>query len=302
MPSHAPPPASNGQICLVTGGTGGLGRATAAGLAGLGARVVLVGRTPERAAATAGRIGGETGNEAVDWLSADLSSLADVRRMADEFMGRYPRLDVLVNNAGAIFMRRRVSVDGIELTLALNHLAYFVLTIVLLDMLARAAPARVINVASSAHAGAQLDLDDVQMEQRYRGFQAYARSKLANVLFTYELARRVQRAGIDIAVNAIHPGYVTTNIARNNSWWVRIGKRLLDFRFRGLALSPAEAARAIVYLATSMEVAGVSGQYFVASRVAASSAASYDVELARRLWEVSARLAGYPSPARHGTV
>jgi NAD(P)-dependent dehydrogenase (short-subunit alcohol dehydrogenase family) len=278
-----------GKVCLVTGATSGIGAVTAGALARHGANLVLVGRDPGKCAAAVSRLQAETGNQSVDALIGDLSSQQDVRRIAREFRERQARLDVLVNNAGGIFLKRRESVDGIEMTLALNHLAYYLLTRQLLDRLLASPAARVINVSSGAHWRALLNFDDLQSKKAYRGFQVYSESKLANLLFTYELARRMQ--GTRITVNALHPGVVATNIGRNNAWrgWL-IG---LFFKLRGI--SPEEGADTGLYLATSSEVQGVTGKYFVKRTAKSSSPASYDQASAARLWDVSAALTGLPN-------
>jgi NAD(P)-dependent dehydrogenase (short-subunit alcohol dehydrogenase family) len=212
---------------------------------------------------------------------------AEVRKLADAFRERYQRLDVLVNNAGAIFMSRQVSRDGLEMTFALNHLGYFLLTNLLLDLLIASAPARVVNVSSGAHLGGKINFADLQLERSYTGFGAYSQSKLANVLFTYELARRLQGTGV--TVNALHPGFVATNFGRSNGGLFDPLFRLIQ-RFG--ALTPEKGAETTVYLAVSPEVEGVTGKYFANCKPAASSALSNDETTARRLWEVSEQLTG----------
>lgn len=277
----------DGKTCLITGATSGIGLVTAQSLALRGARVALVGRDPERARATAEAIRQRTGNPSVDALVADLSSQAEVRRLAAEALERYPRLDVLYNNAGALFATRQVTVDGYERTFALNHLAPFLLTNLLGERLEASAPARVITTASAAHVGAHIDFDDLQYERHpYRSLQAYGRSKLANILFTYELARRL--SGTGVTANTLHPGFVATGFARNNGPAYNVGMTLL----RPFSLSPRRGALTAIYLATAPEVEDVTGNYFVKSRPAKSSPASYDEAAARRLWEVSAQLTG----------
>jgi NAD(P)-dependent dehydrogenase (short-subunit alcohol dehydrogenase family) len=270
-----------GKVCLITGATAGIGEVTALELARLGATVVIASRSPQRCADTVARIREATGNPAVDFIAADLSSQAQVRRLAEEFQRRSPRLDVLVNNAGGFFMRRARTVDGLEMTWALDHLSYFLLTLLLLDTLQASAPSRIVNVASDAHQGGRIHFDDLQGERSYRGFRAYAQAKLANILFTYELARRLEGTGV--TVNALHPGFVATRFAKNNSLIVRLGASIAGL----FALTPAQGARTSIYLASSPEVEGVTGQYFVKCKPARSSPASYDRETARRLWEVS---------------
>jgi NAD(P)-dependent dehydrogenase (short-subunit alcohol dehydrogenase family) len=275
-----------GKVCMVTGATSGIGLVTAQALARQGATVIVVGRNRERGVATVKRIQQETGNAAVDWMVADLSVQAQVRQLVREFRERFARLDVLVNNAGALFARRSLSLDGIEMTFALNHLAYFLLTNLLLDTLKASAPARIVNVASAAHRGAQINFADVQGQRRYSGWRAYAQSKLANLLFTYELARRLEGTGV--TVNALHPGFVATNFGRSNRGLVSLSIRVSQLA----AISPEQGAQTIIYLATAPEVEGISGKYFVKQRVVPSSEASYDRDAAQRLWQVSATMTG----------
>ena len=285
------PPAMHDKICLVTGATSGIGLVTAEALARQGATVIVVGRNPERGAATVARITQATGNAAVELLLADLSDQAQVRQLAEAFQRRFHRLHVLVNNAGAIFTQRHLSPDGIEMTLGLNHLGYFFLTHLLLDTLQATASARIINVASNAHLGAQIDFTDIQAERRYGGWRAYAQSKLANLLFTYELARRLQGTGV--TANVMHPGFVATGFGRNNPGIFGLFIRMAQFA----ALSPERGAETLIYLATSPEVEDVSGKYFVKKRAVKSSRASYDQATARRLWQLSADLTGIGSSA-----
>jgi retinol dehydrogenase-12 len=269
------------KVVLVTGATAGIGQATALELARLGAMVVLVGRDPQRCLAAQEAIRQATGDAVVDYLVADLSVMSQVRQLAEEFKRRYARLDVLVNNAGAIFFNRLITPEGLEMTFALNHLNYFLLTDLLLDMLKASAPARIVNVASDAHRGARLDFSDLQSEHGYQGFPVYGRSKLMNVLFTYALARRLQ--GVPVTANALHPGFVATRFGMNNGGIVRLGMRVA---YLG-ALSPEEGARTSVYLASSPEVEGVSGKYFTKCRAVQSDPVSYNEADAERLWELS---------------
>jgi NAD(P)-dependent dehydrogenase (short-subunit alcohol dehydrogenase family) len=212
-----------------------------------------------------------------------LSSQEQIERLAEEAKKRYERLNVLINNAGALFLHRRESVDGIEMTWALNHLGYFLLTNLLLDLIQRSAPARIVNVSSRAHERARIDFDDLQGRRTYSGMRAYGQSKLANLLFTHELARRLEGTGV--TVNALHPGFVATNFgADDNGFFLRLILRLLQ---RARAISAEEGAQTSIYLASSPEVEGVTGKYFFRKRPQPSSPASYDEETARRLWEVS---------------
>lgn len=274
------------KICLITGATSGIGLATSFALAKMGATVLLAGRDKERAQKAVAQIKEETGNQNVDYLLADLSIQAQVRALADEFKAHYDCLDVLVNNAGAIFFFRQHSADGIEMTFAVNHLAYFLLTNLLLDPLKASAPARVINVASNSHLGQRLDFDNLELKRGYNPGKAYGRSKLANLYFTYELARRLEGTGV--TVNAMHPGFVRTNMAANNGWLVRLFLPLVHLA----SLSPEEGARTVVYLASSPDGERVTGKYFVREREVASDPVSYDEQAAQRLWEVSEKMTG----------
>ncbi|HLJ97840.1 MAG TPA: SDR family oxidoreductase [Gemmataceae bacterium] len=277
-------PALQGKSCLITGATSGIGLVTARELARQGAHVLLVGRNPTKCADTVEQIRAQTGNQAVEALLADLSSQRQIRDLARQVRGRVPRLDVLINNAGGMWLKREVTVDGLEMTFAVNHLAYFLLTHLVLETLRASAPARIVNVASEAHRRARLDFEDLQGERRYRGWRAYCRSKLANLLFTYELARRL--AGTGVTANALHPGWVATGFARNNGW----RGNLFQLAARYFAISPEKGARTVIYLATAPEVQNVTGQYFVRERPVPSSPASYDEAAARRLWQISLEL------------
>jgi NAD(P)-dependent dehydrogenase (short-subunit alcohol dehydrogenase family) len=276
----------HGKICVVTGATSGIGLVTAQALARQDATLIIIARNAERGAATVSRIQQETGNSAVELMVADLSAQEQVRQLAKEFQHRFARLDVLVNNAGAFFARRQLSQDGLEMTFALNHLAYFLLTNLLLDPLRAADSARIVNVSSEAHRRARLDFADLQGQRRYTGWRAYARSKLANILFTYELARRL--AGTGIVANALHPGFVATNFGRHNRSVTAVLFRILQLA----AISPEEGAQTIIYLASSPVVKGVTGEYFVKQKAIRSSQVSYDRAAAERLWQVSAELTG----------
>ena len=269
---------------MVTGATSGVGLVTAQALARQGATLIVVGRNPERGAATVSRIRQETGNSAVESIIADLSAQAQVRRLASEVQRRFTRLDVLINNAGALFLRRQLSPDGLEMTFALNHLAYFLLTNLLLDHLKASPAARIVNVSSEAHRGARLDFADLQGQHRYRGWRAYARSKLTNIMFTYALARRLE--GTSVVANALHPGFVATNFGRNNRGITAILWRMLQLA----AISPEEGAQTIIHLASSAAVKDITGAYFVKKKAVRSSEVSYDRAAADRLWQVSAEL------------
>ncbi len=277
----------DGKVVLVTGANSGIGSATALELARSGAAVVIVGRNKEKTRVTASNIRLKSGSPIVECLIADLSSMADVRQLASEFMKKYHRLDVLVNNAGAIFARRNITVDGLEMTFALNHLANFLLSNLLLDLIKASAPARIVNVSSRAHQRAELDFHDLQTAHYgYGGFKAYGRSKLANVMFTYELARRLDGTGV--TANALHPGGVNSGFGKNNGGVMRLAMKMVS-RFQ---LTPEQGAQTSIYLASSPAVEGVSGKYFVDCAEVNSSPASYDEAAQKRLWEVSAEMTG----------
>jgi len=281
----------------VTGGTGGIGLATASGLAGLGARVGIVGRDPGRTADAADAIRRTAAGARVDTFVADLSSQAEVRRLADEVLASYPRLDVLVNNVGGYWAHRHVTADGLEHTFALNHLAPFLLTELLRGLLGTSAPARVVNVSSGAQAMGRIDFDDLQGEHDYNGQRAYNQSKLANVLFTYELARRLEGTGV--TANVLHPGVVRTRFGQEDSGrWMRLMLPVV----RPFMKSPEQGARTSVHLASAPELADVSGRYFANSAPRKSSARSYDAQVAARLWEVSAELTGAARVPGEGTA
>lgn len=279
-------PTMAGKICLVTGGTAGIGFITARELARAGAEVTIVGRDGARGAAAAAAIGAAAGGAPVDFIAADLGEQEQVRSFASRFGERHDRLDVLVNNAGGLFGRRQTTGDGIERTFALNHLGYFLTTMRLLPLLQAAATGRIVVVASEAHRGARLDFDDLQGEQRYSRWTAYKRSKLANLLFCYELARRLTGRGI--TANALHPGFVATEIGVRNRLMPGFVWRLASLA----AIAPEEGAQTSIYLATSAEVAGVSGRYFIRCAPAESSAASHDRVAEERLWAISEDLTG----------
>ena len=285
-----------GRVCLVTGATSGIGKATATGLARLGADLVLVARDPARGAATMAEIRSVTGNPRIELLQADLSSQAAIRQAAEDYRRDHDRLHVLVNNAGGYWATRHTTADGLERTFALNHLAYFLLTNLLLDLLRAGAPARIVNVTSSAQAFGDIHFDDLQFERRYRGQAAYNQSKLANVLFTYELARRLDGSGV--TVNCLAPGVTRTNFGREDSGPVM---RLLTPLARPFMRSPEEGAATAVWLASSPEAEGVTGSYYLRRRggptARRSSRRSYDTQLARRLWQVSEELTGLRQPA-----
>jgi NAD(P)-dependent dehydrogenase (short-subunit alcohol dehydrogenase family) len=275
-----------GRAVLVTGGTGGIGKATALGLAALGARVAITGRDRGRAEAAAGEVRAASGGE-VDVFVADLSSQSQVRRLAEEVLQALPRIDVLINNAGGYWSTRHVTADGLERTFALNHLAPFLLTSLLLDRLKRSAPARVITVSSNVEGKGRIDFEDLQGQHSYSGARAYSQSKLANVLFTYELARRLQDTLV--TANALHPGVVRTSFGAEDPGSVQ---RLLMPVLRSFMKTPARGAATSVHLASAPDLERVTGCYSAASRPRSSSARSYDTAAAGRLWQVSADLTG----------
>jgi retinol dehydrogenase 14 len=281
------------KVCLITGATSGIGKATAMGLANMGASVVMVGRDRGRGEAAMAEIREKTTNASVDLMLADLSSQEEICRLADEFKEAYPRLDVLINNAGVIRSKRIMTADGIETTFAVNHLAYFLLTKVLLDVLRASAPSRIVNVASGEQRNATIDFDDLQGEKGYKGAKAYSQSKLATVLFTYELARRLEGTGV--TVNCLHPGVVGTNLGSGVSGVFGFMVRALT----PLMKSPEKGAETSIYLASSPEVEGLSGRYFVKKDEARSSDVSYDERIASRLWEVSTELTSLPAKTRN---
>lgn len=271
------------KVCLITGPTQGIGRAATLAIAKLSPKLVLVVRDPVRGAELADEIRA-AGNPNVELLIGDLSKQADVRRIASEFLARHDRLHLLVNNAGAIFMQRQLSSDGLEMTFALNHLGYFLLTNLLRDVLVKSAPARIVNVASRAHVRGTIAFDDLQAERSFGGWSAYSQSKLANILFTRELARRL--AGTGVTANSLHPGVIATGFGADASGLLRLGFRLA----RPFFLTPEEGARTTVYLATSPEVEGVTGKYFARCKEAKPRPQALDDATARRLWEVSEAL------------
>ena len=285
-------PVMAGKSVLVTGGTGGIGKATATGLAALGARVGITGRDPARAEAAAAGIRAAPGSPAVDAFAADMSVQAGVRRLAAQVLDTYPRLDVLVNNAGGFWAHRHVTADGLEHTFALNHLAPFLLTSLLLDRLTASAPARIITVSSGAHARGRIDFDDLQGERNYSGQHAYSQSKLANVIFTYELARRLEGTGVTATV--LHPGVVRTGFgAEDQAAYLAVMIRVARLFMK----TPAQGAETPIYLASSPQVEGITGRYFVNRKPKTSSKVSYDTTAAARLWQASIDLAGMTATA-----
>jgi NAD(P)-dependent dehydrogenase (short-subunit alcohol dehydrogenase family) len=278
--------AMQGKICLVTGANSGIGKATALELARQGATVVMVCREAGRGKAAQEEIIKVSGNRTVDLLVADLSSQEAIHKLAEDFKQRYTHLHVLINNAGMVMLRRTETVDGLEMTLAVNYLAPFLLTHLLLDTLKASAPARIIHVSSDSQATGKLQLDALQSEHNYQFMGAYSQSKLALVMFTYALARRLQGSGV--TVNCLHPGFVATGIGQRGSG--ALGAVVTNIIFSFLGISPEEGAQTTLYLATSPDVAEVSGKYFVKSVPKRSAVISYDEPLQEVLWNESAKL------------
>ncbi len=282
-----------GKVVLVTGGTGGIGKATAIGLAALGARVGITGRDLARTGQVAADIRAASGNSAIDGFAADMSSQAEVRRLAVAVLDAYPRLDVLVNNVGGFWAHRHSTADGLEHTFALNHLASFLLTNLLLDRLKASAPARVVNVSSHVQAEGRIDFDHLQGAVAYSGQAAYSQSKLANVMFTNELARHLEGTGV--TANSLHPGVVRTNFGAEDQAWLFtvVSQVVLPF-----LKTPTQGAQTSIYLASSPEMDGVTGQFFANKKVKTANKVAYDAEVTARLWDVSAGLVGLASVTR----
>jgi retinol dehydrogenase 14 len=275
-----------GRTVLITGATGGIGRATALGLAALGAHLAITGRDRGSTQGAAGELRAAGGGQVAVFV-ADLSSQSQVRRLAEEALQRLSRIDVLVNNVGGHWNTRHVTADGLERTFALNHLAPFLLTNLLLDRLQQSAPARVVTVSSNAHAQGRIDFDDLQGERSYSGARAYSQSKLANVLFTYELARRLPATSV--TANALHPGVTRTSFGAEDPGGVQ---RLLVPLMRPFMKAPAQGAATSIHLASAPDLEQVTGRYFANSKPKRSSKRSYDEAAAARLWRVSADLVG----------
>jgi len=274
-----------GKTVLITGATSGIGLQTSVRLAQLGASLVMVGRDPAKTAAKVDEVRKRSRAASVESLLCDFSSQERIRALAEEFRAGHERLHILVNNAGAVFANRTLTGDGIEATFALNHLGYFLLTQLLLDLLVKSAPARVINVASAAHYRGTMDFDDLGFERGYKIMRAYSRSKLANVLFTRELATRLEGTGV--TVNSLHPGSVATNIWNGAPRWMR---PIINILARFFMLTPAQGADAVVYLAVSPEVEGKTGLYFENNHPKTPSVLASDSSVAKQLWERSSKL------------
>ena len=284
-----------GKACLVTGANQGIGKETAAALARMGATVVMTSRDRAKGEAALADVRSRSGGNA-ELMLVDFGSFASTRQFAADFKSRYERLHVLVNNAGAIITTRGETADGFETTFGVNHLGYFLLTNLLLDTIRSSAPARIVNVASRAHLRSAMDFHDLNSRQgRYSAMTVYARSKLANVLFTYELARRLEGTGV--TANCLHPGVVRTGFGKNNAGFAKLIFQTFQVAARPFILSPEKGAATSIYLASSQEVESVTGKYFAACREIPSSPASYDEAAQRRLWEVSEGMCGLKAGA-----
>lgn len=279
------------KLVMVTGATAGIGKVTARELARKGATVIVVGRSREKCETIINDIRTTTGNPNVSFMVADLASQAEIRRLATEFYAQHDHLDVLVNNAGAVNTKRMESPNGIELTFAVNHLNYFLLTHLLLPALKAAPTARIVNVASDAHMGGALDFNDLEYKQRrYNAFSAYAQSKLANIMFTYELARRL--TGSTVTANALHPGFVSTRFGANNGGIFTF----IPLLARLIGVNEDKGAETSIYLASSPDVDGVSGAYYSEGRLSKSKQVSYDTAAQQRLWQISEQMTGILEP------
>jgi NAD(P)-dependent dehydrogenase (short-subunit alcohol dehydrogenase family) len=278
------------KVCMVTGANSGIGKATALGLAHMSATVVMVCRDRARGEAAQSEIKAKSGNNAVDLLLADLSSQQSIHQLVENFKQHYIQLHVLINNAGVFMLNRRATADGLETTFAVNYLAPFLLTNLMLDVLKAGAPARIVNISSGAHEAGYIKMDDLQAEKHYRSMRAYGQSKLALVLFTYELARRLKGTGV--TANCLHPGFVATNIGQGGLG--PIGRTVAKFILALLGISPEEGAKTSIYLASSPDVEDVTGKYFVKGIPMETASISYDESLQRQLWEESAKLVNLP--------
>lgn len=273
-----------GKVCLITGSNSGIGKVTAREMAKRGATVVLLCRNRAKGEAAQAEIIAATQNQNVDLIVADLASQAEIRRAASEFQQKYKQLHILINNAGGVNGTRKVTPDGLEATFAINHLAPFLLTELLLDTLKTSAPARIVNVSSMAHLGGKIDFADLQGELRYSQWKAYGQAKLAMILFTYELAEQLKGSGV--TVNALHPGAINSNFDAGLDGFMRWGWKMIT----PFLLNVEQGAQTTLYLATSPDVEGVSGKYFSNKREKKSSGRSYDPSTRQRLWQVSTEL------------
>ena len=275
----------NGKVCLVTGSTDGIGKVSARVLAELGAKVIIVGRDPEKSAIVLAELRSISGNKNIDLLMADLAVMQEVRDLAEQVISQYDRLDVLLNNAGGYFTKHEITSDGLEMTFALNHMSYFLLTNKLMGLLKSSVPARIVNVSSDAHYGVDIEFDNLNGEQDYKAWKAYQKSKLANVLFTYELLKKVPA---DITVNCLHPGFVATNFGHNNGGFV---SPILKIAKWISAIEPEDGAKTSIFLCSAPDVNGVSGKYFYKCQQKTSSRESRNMDTAKRLWQISSDIA-----------
>jgi NAD(P)-dependent dehydrogenase (short-subunit alcohol dehydrogenase family) len=275
------------KIILITGANSGIGKATATSLAEMGAHVVMMSRDIEKGEIARQEIARISRNNQVDLMQCDLSSMQSIRNFSTQFIAKYPRLDILINNAGIFTEHRMETQDGFEYQIGVNHLGHFHLTMLLLELIKRSAPARIINVSSAAHFGGRIHFEDLQQTRRYSGWKAYAQSKLANILFTYELAHRM--TGTGITVNCLHPGFVNTRFAVNRE--SEKPHPMINF-LAPFTINPLTGAATSIYLAASPEVEHITGKYFAKRKQRASSKASYDLVSAEKLWNLSIALTG----------
>jgi len=275
----------NGKVCLVTGATDGIGKVSARVLAEKGAKVIIVGRNPEKSATVLAELKSSSGNKNIDLLMADLAVMQEVRDLAEQVISHYDRLDILLNNAGGYFAKHELTSDGLERTFALNHMSYFLLTNKLMELLKSSAPARIVNVSSDAHYGIDMEFENLNGEQEYKAWKAYQKSKLANVLFTYELLKKVPA---DITVNCLHPGFVATNFGHNIGGFFG---PVLKIAQRISAIDPEEGAKTSIFLCSAPEVKGVSGKYFYKCQPKTSSRESRNMDTGKRLWQISSDIA-----------
>ena len=279
------------QVCIITGANSGIGKETALSLAKLGATVILLCRNYERGNIALKSIITESNNKNVELMLCDLSSQNSISDFISKFKNKYDSLNVLINNAGILLNKRTISVDGVENTFAINHLGPFILTNSLLDLLKSSSPSRIINVSSSAHYRANFDLDNMQGEKKYSSFEAYCKSKLYNVLFTYELSRKL--AGSNVTVNCLHPGFIPTNLFANSSFFYKAIVKILS----PILIDAKSGSKTSTYLATSKDVENITGKYFVKCKPKQSSKISYDKSDSKNLWDISEKLVNYNKSA-----
>ena len=280
----------NAKVCIVTGGNSGIGKETALGLARMGATVVLVVRDQERGKKAKAEIVSQSGNKSVNVMLCDLSSMSSIRRFAGEFKLKYGRLDVLINNAGAVFNKREVTPEGFERTLAVNYLVSFLLTHELLGLLKARVPSKIINLSSGLAKNGKIDLDDLQSERNYAGMKVYSKAKLMVMMFTYQLARRLEGTGV--TVNVLMPGFVATNLGKNSG---SLRSSIMFKMVRPMQISPKNGAETSVYLASSDEIKNTTGMCFAKKKETTTCPISYDEELQERLWDKTARMLGLAS-------